>query len=163
MRASKDGLRLGSTGSASSGTKYDFPTFTGAGSIRPSLAILLSVFSVLALILASIGIFGVLSYSVGQRSKEIALRRAIGATGSQIGRAVVGDGLKLTVIGAALGVAGAFASTRLIQGFLFQVDTHDPATFTTVSAILLLVAFAATAIPALRATRKSPRDALSGE
>lgn len=126
-------------------------------------AFLMSLFSGLAAILACVGIYGVLAFAVGQRSQEIAIRRAIGASGGSVARAVVVDGLKLAMIGLFLGGAGALAGSRVLERFLFGVETTDPVTFLTVSGGMITVAVVAALLPALRATRRDPADALKAE
>ncbi len=117
---------------------------------------LLSVFAALALLLASIGLYGVLAYAVTQRSREIGLRMALGASSSNVTGLVVRHGLMLTLLGLALGLAGSWASTRALKGALYGVSSTDPKTFATVAALLTLVAFAACLIPARRAARLDP-------
>jgi putative ABC transport system permease protein len=117
---------------------------------------LLSAFAGLALLLASIGLYGVLAYTVTQRSREIGLRMALGASSSSVTGLVVRQGLTLTGIGLALGLAGSWASTRALKTALFGVSATDPKTFATVAGLLTLVALAACLIPARRATRLDP-------
>jgi putative ABC transport system permease protein len=124
---------------------------------------LLSAFAVLALLLAAIGLYGVLSYAVTQRSREIGLRMALGATGRSVLAMVVGRGLALTGAGLAIGLALASAATRSMKTMLFGVDAVDPATFAAVSAILCAVALLACWVPAWRASRVDPIVALREE
>lgn len=124
-------------------------------------AFLMSVFSVLAAILACVGIYGVLAFAVGERSQEIAIRRAIGATGGSVAAAVIGEGLKLAMIGLAVGGVGALAGARVLDGFLFEVGTTDPLTFVLVGGLMVIVASLAALVPALRAMRRDPAEALS--
>ena len=126
-------------------------------------AFLMGLFSTLAVVLACVGIYGVLAFAVGQRSREIAIRRAIGATAPSIARSVIGDGLKLTVIGLFLGGIGAAAGSRVLESFLFSVETTDPATFVSVGGGMLAVATAAAVVPAVRAMRRDPAEALSSD
>jgi ABC-type antimicrobial peptide transport system permease subunit len=121
---------------------------------------LLGLFSGLALSLASLGIYGVIAYSVVQRRQEIGIRMAIGAQRSQVLRLVMASGLKLVAVGIALGLAGALALTRFLQSLLFGVTAHDPVAFVTNAALLLAVAAAACALPALRASRVDPMRVL---
>ena len=124
---------------------------------------LLSLFAALALILASLGIYGVMSNTVAQRTHEIGVRMALGAGQSSVLRLVLSNGMRLTLLGIAFGSAGAFALTRLIKGFLFHVTPTDPATFVEVALFLFLVALLASYIPARRATRVDPVIALRYE
>lgn len=126
-------------------------------------AFLMSLFSGLAVLLACVGIYGVLAFTVGQRSQEIAIRRAIGASGARVARAVVGDGLRLTLVGLVVGGVAAVAGSRLLESFLFGVDATDPATFLSVSGGMIAVAVVAAALPALRAMRRDPAEALNAE
>jgi putative ABC transport system permease protein len=124
---------------------------------------LLSLFAGLALILASLGIYGVMSNTVAQRTHEIGVRMALGAERSSVLRLVLSNGMRLTLLGIAFGTAGAFALTRLMKGFLFHVTPTDPATFVEVALFLFLVALLASYIPARRATRVDPVIALRYE
>ncbi len=126
-------------------------------------SILLAVFAALALLLACLGIYGVLSYAVTQRTNEIGLRMALGATSSNILALVAQRGLILTLAGLAIGIAASLAASRLIENLLFGVKPNDPATLIAVSATLLTVALAAAMIPALRASRIDPLAALREE
>ncbi len=126
-------------------------------------ASLMGLFSVLAAILACVGIYGVLAFTVGQRAQEIAIRRAIGATGQSVARAVVGDGLKLASIGLAVGGAASIAVSGILERFLFGVGTTDPITFLAVGGGMVAVAVVAAAVPALRATRRHPAEALHAD
>jgi putative ABC transport system permease protein len=126
-------------------------------------ALLFSGFSIVALLLAAIGIYGVLAYTVTERTREIGVRVALGAEPSRIVRLVVGGGAKVVLAGAAAGLAGAFALTGLLQGMLFGVGPRDAATFAGVPAVLCIVALAAAYIPARRASRLRVTDALRAE
>ena len=121
---------------------------------------LLSAFAGVALILALIGIYGVTAYSVAQRTQEVGIRRALGAQHADILRLVVGHGMVLTAAGVAIGVAGAFALTRVLREFLFQVSATDPVVFAGIAALFLVVALLACLIPARRAARVDPMEAL---
>jgi putative ABC transport system permease protein len=124
---------------------------------------LLAVFSIVALILASLGVYGVIACSVAERKKEIGIRIALGASPSEVRSVVLGQGLKLTAIGLALGLAGAAAATRLIQGFLFGVSASDPLTYAATCAVFVAVALLASYLPARRAMRVDPMTALREE
>ncbi len=125
--------------------------------------ILVGVFAALALILASIGIYGVISYSVAQRTREIGIRMALGASQRQVLRMVVGGGAKLAVIGIAIGAVGALVLTQFIRSFLFGVSPSDPLTFMGISFILACVAILASYVPARRAMKVDPNTALRYE
>jgi predicted permease len=131
---------------------------------QPRLAgSVLMLFAALALLLAAIGLYGVLAYVVSERKHEIGIRMAIGADAGDVRRSVLRQGLTLAAVGVSVGAAIALALGQLIRGLLHGVSPHDPATFGTVSAILLTVAFLASWIPAHRATRVDPMLALKSE
>ena len=127
---------------------------------RRLLVILLGSFAGVALLLALIGIYGVIAYSVAQRTQELGIRRALGAQQSDILWLVVGHGFRLGAVGVALGIAGALGLTRLMATLLFHVSATDPATFVIVALLFLLVALAASYVPARRATKIDPMEAL---
>jgi predicted permease len=120
----------------------------------------LGLFAVTGVLLAVIGLYGVMAYSVAQRTQEIGVRRALGAGHGDVVWMVVGQGLRVTLIGLVCGVAGAYASTRLLQSLLFEVSTTDATTFVVVPVLFVLVTVLASLIPAVRAARIDPAGAL---
>jgi putative ABC transport system permease protein len=127
------------------------------------MMLLLGAFASVALALAAIGIYGILSYSVERRTHEIGIRLALGAGAAGMVRSVVAQGFKLMLTGLALGFGGAFAATRLLNTFLFGITPLDPATFAGVGVLLGIVALVACYLPARRVTRIQPTIALRTE
>ena len=125
--------------------------------------ILLAVFAALALVLSSIGTYGVISYIAGQRTHEIGIRIALGAQRSDVLKMVLGQGARLAVLGVAIGLATAAGLTRLMTTILYGVSATDPVTFAGVAIVLTIVALAACYIPARRAMRTDPIVALRYE
>ena len=126
-------------------------------------AVMVGTFAALALLLAMVGIFGVLAYSVEQRSREFGVRIALGATATSVMRLILGSAARVVAVGGVIGLAAAALLARTISTFLFGVEPLDPATFVSVSLILALTAAIATAAPAWRATRVDPVEAFRAE
>jgi ABC-type antimicrobial peptide transport system permease subunit len=124
---------------------------------------LLSVFAVAAGLLAFVGLYGVVAYTVGRRAREIGIRVALGSDRGAIQRRFVAEGARLTAIGVVLGIALSLASTRLLDAYLFGIRPHDPATFALVAAGVVTAALLATWLPARRASRLDPVDVLGSE
>jgi putative ABC transport system permease protein len=121
---------------------------------------LLGGFAGAAMLLAAMGLYGLLAYNIAQRTHEIGIRMALGARRSDVVRLVLGQGLGLSAAGIAIGLAGALASTRLLRGLLFEIGPGDPVSFAAVTVLLAIVALLACWLPALRATRVEPLEAL---
>jgi ABC-type antimicrobial peptide transport system permease subunit len=140
-----------------------------AGALSQSVAVLrfrsllMTVFATTALLLAAIGIYGVVAYSVARRTREIGVRIALGATPSGVLALIVRQGSQPVVVGIAVGLAGAFALTRVLRGTLFGVTASDPLAFAGGVVVLSTVAVVASLIPALRAARVDPVTALRQE
>jgi putative ABC transport system permease protein len=130
---------------------------------RRFAAQLIGLFGALALLLSGIGIYGVMAWSVSQRTREIGIRLALGANTRSILRWILGQGMRLTLVGVAVGLLGAFAMTRLLRGLLFDVAPTDPLTYVCLAALLAVVALLACYIPARRATKVDPMVALRTE
>jgi putative ABC transport system permease protein len=120
-------------------------------------------FAFAALLLGAVGIYGIMAHLVVQRTREIGIRIALGAVPSEILRLVLSQGALLAGLGIAVGIAGAFAATRLLAGLLYQVRPTDPVTFAGTALVLALVAAVASLVPAFRATRVAPIEALRAE
>lgn len=125
--------------------------------------ILLVVFSVVALVIAAVGIYGVMAYSVVQRTGEFGIRMALGAQRSDVLRLVLSSAGKLVGVGLLLGLGATFVTARVMGSMLFQTNTHDPLTFCLTTLLLATVALAACLLPARRATRVNPIEALRAE
>jgi putative ABC transport system permease protein len=134
-----------------------------AAFMRRFPGLLITIFAAVALLLASLGIYGVVSYSVSQQSHHIGVRMALGAQTSDILKLVLKQGLAIALVGIALGVVAALALMRLLKTLLFQVQTTDPTTFVLVVAALFGVALLACYLPARRATKVDPLVALRYE
>jgi putative ABC transport system permease protein len=123
----------------------------------------LSVFAVVAILLSAVGIYGLLAYTVAQRSQEIGVRLALGADPARVGRMILADGMRLALFGIVPGVLAAYAAARGMSSLLFGVAPGDPATFATAVGVALLTVFAGTLIPAWRAVRLTPMSVLRAE
>jgi putative ABC transport system permease protein len=126
-------------------------------------AILIGIFAGVAVLLAAIGLYGVISYSVAQRTQELGVRIALGAQRRDIFKLVLGQGLLVTIIGIAIGLAGSFVLTRFLSSLLFEVSPNDPTIIAGVSALMILVALAACYFPTRRAANVDPLVALRYE
>ena len=133
----------------------------GSSIARPrAISVLLGVFALVALVLAAVGVYGVMAYSVRERTQEIGVRMALGATAGSVFRLVLGQALRLVSIGVVAGLAAAAALTRLLERLLFEVEALDPWTFAVTALVLLVVATIAAYVPARRSMRLAPLDAL---
>ncbi len=126
-------------------------------------AVLLTLFAGVALVLAVVGIYGVMSFMVAQRTREVGIRMALGAAQGDVLRLVIGEGVGLAAAGAVVGLAGAIAATRVLRAFVFGVETWDPVTYVAIIVLLGVAAAVASWIPARRAMRVSPTEAIRYE
>jgi ABC-type antimicrobial peptide transport system permease subunit len=138
-------------------------TLSGSLARRRFPMILMTLLASLALVLALIGVHGVLSYTVEQRRREMGIRLALGARPGDLLRLVLGEGLRLASLGLALGLFGAWAATRLLAALLYGVQPMDPVTFVSVGALVVTAAAVATVAPALRAARVDPARTLQAQ
>jgi ABC-type antimicrobial peptide transport system permease subunit len=125
--------------------------------------LLIVLFASIALFLAAVGLYGVVAYTVSQRTREIGLRMAIGAAPRQVLGMVLGGGMKLALIGVAIGIAGALVLARLVQTMLFEVAPSDPTSYAATAILLLAIAAVACYVPARRAMRVDPLVAMQAE
>ncbi|MFN0122120.1 MAG: ADOP family duplicated permease [Blastocatellia bacterium] len=137
--------------------------FSSSLSQRRFSLVLFAIFGVIALLIAAIGLYGVMSFAVAERRQEIGIRMALGAQARDVLRLVIGQGVKLVLAGIALGAAGSYFATRWVRAMLYEVSATDPLTFAAISLLLLVVALVACWIPARRATKVDPMIALRSE
>jgi putative ABC transport system permease protein len=123
-------------------------------------ALMLVVFAATALVLAAIGLYGVMAYLVSQRQEEIGIRMALGGGPADVARMVIGDGMRMALAGIVLGTLASLALARVLDGLLYGTRPTDPATYAVIAATLAIVALLASALPARRATRADPASAL---
>jgi putative ABC transport system permease protein len=148
---------------------YIQTTTIGEDFIRDALAptrfamALMAAFAAIALVLAVVGLYGVISYGVTQRTREIGVRMALGAEPTAVAWLVLGNGLRLAIAGVAIGAAGALAATRVLSGMLFAVSAIDPTTFVATALVVAAVALLASYLPARRALRMDPADVLRAD
>jgi putative ABC transport system permease protein len=124
---------------------------------------LMTIFGASALLLAAIGIYGLMAYAVEQRTQEIGIRLSLGADGGAVRRMVIVQGMRLAIVGVAVGLAASFGLAQFMRSFLFQIDARDPLVFVGVPLLLSIVAFLAVFLPALRASKVDPIVALRYE
>ena len=161
--AIKSELQRASAGMPVTGIRSMNEIIAGSTSRQDFNMALMAIFGGSSLLLAAIGIYGMMAYSVQQRTQEIGIRLALGAISSNIRRMVAFQGMHLALIGVGAGIAAALALTRLMAGFLFGVKAWDPLLFTSVPVLLSAVALCAAWFPAQRASRISPTEALRNE
>jgi ABC-type antimicrobial peptide transport system permease subunit len=138
--------------------------WVAASAAQPRLnASLVALFAASALVIGAIGIYGVLSFSVSQRKREIGVRLALGAQRANVVKLIFGEGMTVAAVGIALGIAAAAALGRVVSSLLFEVGTHDPAAFLIAALVLALAAAVACYLPAYRASRLDPADVLRTE
>ena len=146
---------------------YDLGLLTeqlgGAWAKQRFTSAVLAAFAALALVLAATGVFGVVASLVSERTREIGIRMALGATPSDVGRLVVRQGMRLPILGLAFGMILAFPAAQTLRGLVYGVSPHDPRVFAIVVVLLAMVALLATIIPARRATRVDPRISMAAE
>jgi ABC-type antimicrobial peptide transport system permease subunit len=130
---------------------------------RRTNTMLIALFAGLGLVLAALGVYAVVSYGVAQRTRELGIRAALGATGSDLLRLVSRETASVVTLGIAIGIVGAWASSRVLASLLYQVDPRDPATFAVVPVVLVLPAIIATVVPALRAARVDPTQVMRSD
>jgi putative ABC transport system permease protein len=136
-----------------------------AGAVGPErfYATVLGIFAGVALVIAAIGLYGVMAYTVGQRTHELGVRVALGATGQRITRMVISEGLAITAIGAVIGMVAAFGASRYLASLLYNVRPSDPTIMVLVAVTLAVVAALASYLPARRAARVDPLVAMRGD
>jgi predicted permease len=160
MKLVRGGVEQTAPGEVIYGVQTLDEVVAGSLAARRLSMILLGIFAALALVLSCVGIYGVISYVVGQRTHEIGVRMALGAQSRDVMRLVVGEGVRMALLGVAAGIAGALGLTRLMANQLFGVSAHDALTFVAVAVLLTLVALLACYLPARRAVRVDPVVAL---